>query len=52
MIASALRAASSVYRKAGFVKVEETPGRRWGVDAIEEKYRLSWNAGDGEAEPR
>lgn len=49
---SALRAASSLYRKAGFVKIEETPGRRWGVDVIEEKHRLSWNAEDGEAGPR
>ena len=35
---SALEAASRLYRRAGFVKVEERPGRRWGVDVIEEKY--------------
>ena len=49
---SALRSASSLYRKAGFVKIEEAPGRRWGVDVIEEKHRLSWTAGDGEAGAR
>jgi ribosomal protein S18 acetylase RimI-like enzyme len=35
---SALEPASRLYRRAGFVKVEERPGRRWGVDVIEEKY--------------
>ena len=38
---SALAAASHLYRSAGFRKVEEQPGRRWGVDVVEEKYELA-----------
>jgi N-acetylglutamate synthase-like GNAT family acetyltransferase len=38
---SALAAAAHLYRVAGFRKVEEKPGRRWGVDVIEEKYELA-----------
>mgnify|MGYP001003022853 CR=1 FL=1 len=38
---SALAAAAHLYRAAGFRKIEEQPGRRWGVDVIEEKYLLS-----------
>lgn len=34
----ALTAAAHLYRSAGFRLVEEAPGRRWGVDVIEEKY--------------
>jgi GNAT superfamily N-acetyltransferase len=37
---SALAAAAHLYRSAGFRKVEEKPGRRWGVDVVEEKYEL------------
>ena len=37
---SALAAAAHLYRRAGFEKVEERPGRLWGVDVIEEKYEL------------
>ncbi|HYT94543.1 MAG TPA: GNAT family N-acetyltransferase [Gemmataceae bacterium] len=37
---SALEAAAHLYRAAGFRKVEENPGRRWGVDVVEEKYEL------------
>jgi GNAT superfamily N-acetyltransferase len=37
---SALTAAAYLYRSAGFRKVEEKPGRQWGVDVIEEKYEL------------
>jgi GNAT superfamily N-acetyltransferase len=37
----ALRAAAHLYRRAGFVKVEEKPGQMWGVDVIEEKYELA-----------
>jgi ribosomal protein S18 acetylase RimI-like enzyme len=37
---SALTAAAHLYRSAGFCKVEEKPGREWGVDVIEEKYEL------------
>lgn len=37
---SALSAAAHLYRVAGFRKVEEKPGRMWGVDVVEEKYQL------------
>jgi GNAT superfamily N-acetyltransferase len=37
---SALHAAAHVYRSAGFERVESIPGRRWGVNVVEEKYRL------------
>src|SRR5262245_48715820 len=37
---SALTAAAHLYVAAGFRKVEEKPGRMWGVDVIEEKYEL------------
>jgi ribosomal protein S18 acetylase RimI-like enzyme len=36
----ALEAAAHLYRSAGFRKVEEKPGRRWGADVVEEKYEL------------
>src|SRR5262249_47326092 len=35
---SALAAAGHLYRAAGFQKVEEKPGRLWGVGVVEEKY--------------
>lgn len=35
-----LAAAARLYLAAGFKKVEEKPGRRWGVDVIEEKYEI------------
>jgi GNAT superfamily N-acetyltransferase len=35
-----LAAAAHLYVSAGFRKVEEKPGCRWGVDVIEEQYRL------------
>ena len=35
---SALTTAARLYRSVGFRKVEEKPGRLWGVDLIEEKY--------------
>jgi len=38
---SALTAAAHLYQAAGFKKVAEKPGRRWGVDVIEEKYELN-----------
>jgi GNAT superfamily N-acetyltransferase len=38
---SALTAAARLYRDAGFVKVDEKPGRLWGVDVVEEKYELA-----------
>ena len=38
---STLAAAIHLYLKAGFVKLEEKPGRQWGVDLIEEKYELA-----------
>lgn len=37
---SALVAAAHLYRSAGFHKVEEKPGRQWGVDVVEECYEL------------
>jgi N-acetylglutamate synthase-like GNAT family acetyltransferase len=37
---SALEAAGHLYRSAGFRKVEEKPGRMWGVEVVEEKYEL------------
>lgn len=38
---SALHTAAHVYQSAGFSRVESRPGRRWGVDVVEEKYRLT-----------
>jgi len=35
-----LTAAAHLYEAAGFRKVEERPGRRYGVDLVEEKYEL------------
>lgn len=35
---SALEAAAHLYRAAGFAKVESCPGKRWGVEVVEEKY--------------
>jgi GNAT superfamily N-acetyltransferase len=37
---SALEAAARLYRASGFRKVEEKPGRRWGVEVTEERYVL------------
>lgn len=37
---SALTAAAKLYRSAGFQKVEENPGKPWGVEVVEEKYLL------------
>jgi N-acetylglutamate synthase-like GNAT family acetyltransferase len=37
---SALVVASHLYQAAGFHKVEERPGKMWGVDVVEEKYEL------------
>jgi GNAT superfamily N-acetyltransferase len=37
---SSLEAAARLYRAAGFAKVQEKPGRMWGVDVVEEKYAL------------
>lgn len=38
---SALESAARLYRTAGFQRVEARPGRRWGVDVLEEKYEMS-----------
>lgn len=35
---SALTAAAHLYVSAGFQRVEEKPGRRWGIKVVEEKY--------------
>jgi GNAT superfamily N-acetyltransferase len=37
---SALTDAARLYRKAGFRKVEEHPGRPWGRDVVEETYEM------------
>ncbi len=37
---SALEAAAHLYGVSGFRKVEERPGRPWGVPVVEEKYHL------------
>jgi len=37
---SGLTVAAHLYQSAGFRKVEEKPGRLWGVDLVEEKYVL------------
>ena len=37
---SALEAAARLYRAAGFERVEQRPGRHWGVEVIEERYEL------------
>jgi N-acetylglutamate synthase-like GNAT family acetyltransferase len=37
---SALTAGASLYRSAGFCKVEDSPAKQWGVDVVEEKYWL------------
>jgi GNAT superfamily N-acetyltransferase len=42
---SALTAAARLYRWAGFEKVEEKPGRQWGVAVVEEKYVLPLGGG-------
>jgi N-acetylglutamate synthase-like GNAT family acetyltransferase len=44
---SALTAAARLYRSAGFEKAEEHPGKRWGVEVVEEKYVLSLAAPPG-----
>jgi GNAT superfamily N-acetyltransferase len=38
---NALTAASRLYVAAGFRRSEEKPGRRWGVDVVEEKYEMA-----------
>lgn len=38
---SALKAAAHLYQAVGFVKVEDVPGRRWGVEVCEESHRLT-----------
>lgn len=37
---AALEEAARLYRAAGFERVEARPGRRWGVDVVEERYAL------------
>jgi ribosomal protein S18 acetylase RimI-like enzyme len=43
---AALTAAAHLYRSAGFEKVEEVPGRRWGVEVVEERYVLQLGEGN------
>jgi hypothetical protein len=33
--------AAHLYQSVGFRKTDEKPGRRWGVDLVEEKYELN-----------
>jgi GNAT superfamily N-acetyltransferase len=35
-----LEAAAHLYREAGFERLQQVPGKRWGSDVIEEQYRL------------
>ena len=44
---SSLQAAARLYRAAGFAKVEDKPGRMWGVEVVEEKYELRLGAVSG-----
>jgi GNAT superfamily N-acetyltransferase len=37
----ALEAAARLYRASGFRVVETRPGKRWGVDVVEERYERS-----------
>jgi ribosomal protein S18 acetylase RimI-like enzyme len=37
---SALTVAARLYRSVGFKKVEEKPGKQWGVKMVEERYLL------------
>ncbi|HWG47379.1 MAG TPA: GNAT family N-acetyltransferase [Gemmataceae bacterium] len=37
---SALTTAARLYQAAGFRKIEEKPGKHWGVEGVEEKYML------------
>ena len=37
---SALTTAAHLYHSVGFRKVEQKPGRQWGVDVVEERYVL------------
>jgi GNAT superfamily N-acetyltransferase len=41
---SALTAAARLYEAAGFRVLEEKPGRRWGVDVVEQRYGLELRA--------
>ncbi len=36
-----LEAAAHLYRAAGFRKVEDKPGRQWGVEVVEQRYELT-----------
>ncbi len=42
---SALTAAAQLYRSIGFEKIEERPGKQWGVQVVEERYVLHPGAG-------
>ncbi|HEX5271955.1 MAG TPA: GNAT family N-acetyltransferase [Gemmataceae bacterium] len=48
---SALGAAARLYRAAGFRLAEERPGRRWGVDVVEQRYELALPAPGEEPQP-
>ncbi len=38
---SALTVAGKLYRTCGFERVEAVPGKRWGIEVVEEKYQLT-----------
>lgn len=38
---SALTEAARLYHEAGFRLIEEVPGRRWGVDVVEQRYGMT-----------
>lgn len=38
----AAKTAARLYRSAGFEKVEERSGERWGVEVVQERYALRW----------
>jgi ribosomal protein S18 acetylase RimI-like enzyme len=42
--ANLLEAAGHLYRSLGFTKVEEKPGKPWGVAVVEEKYLLHFES--------
>jgi ribosomal protein S18 acetylase RimI-like enzyme len=45
---SVLTVAARLYEAAGFRKTEQKPGRRWGVDVVEEWYELRLSPSDAE----
>jgi GNAT superfamily N-acetyltransferase len=48
---SSLAAAAHLYRSAGFRLAEQRPGRRWGVDVVEQRYELTLPSPEQESRP-